>query len=151
MSVQPPRSSGAATGPEEVLDWSEEEIEAPELALALGDLPGERVTERDIDVYRETTRSQLARWLMALLTLVVVALLLYAGLELAGVFHQIAGVGIGDLAQTVLTPVVTLSGTALGFYYGAHSATGSTEPRQRRIVTPQRNPGYTRQIWRKIW
>jgi lipid-binding SYLF domain-containing protein len=74
---------------------------------------------------RETTRSQLARWLMGLLTLTVVTLLLLAGLQLAGIVGA-SGTSIRDLAQIVLTPVVTLTGTALGFYFGSQSTTGES-------------------------
>src|SRR6266542_6165393 len=72
----------------------------------------------NVETYRETTRSQLARWLMVLLSVTVLTLLLLAGLQLAGIVGR-SQISIRDLAQVTLTPVVTLTGTALGFYFGA--------------------------------
>jgi hypothetical protein len=99
------------------------------------------------DEHRETTRAQLAKWLMALLTLTVLTILALAFLEMAGALGDEKG-ELRDVAQFVLTPVVTLVGTALGFYFGAQSVGGGKEEGQ--MPTP-RPPGKIRQFGRWLW
>ena len=73
--------------------------------------PGKRF---DPNPVREQTRSLLAQALVALL--VVVSILLI-------VFVATGNINIDDakdLAGTVLSPLIAVTGTALGFYFGGH-------------------------------
>jgi hypothetical protein len=117
---------------EEGLQAAREEIETPSTVAG----------------HRETTRSQLARWLMGLLTITVLSLILLAGLQLADVIGM-RGTSIGDLAQIVLTPVVTLTGTALGFYFGAQGLSGG-EPSTGGMPA-RRDPGILRKAFHQLW
>jgi hypothetical protein len=105
-------------GPGQELNWLAEEGVRPAVERPILE-PSDR--RSSIEGHRETTRSVLAQWLMLLLTIVVVGLLILAGLQMAGVFNQ-SVLSITDLATAVLTPIVTLAGTALGFYFGAQTA-----------------------------
>jgi hypothetical protein len=84
---------------------------------------------------------------MGLLTITVLTILLLAGLQLAGIVGP-ARISIRDLAQITLTPVVTLTGTALGFYFGAQTATSNgSEPE----MPAPRPPGSLRRLMQRIW
>ncbi len=63
---------------------------------------------------RETTRSKIAIRLVWLLVLVSLALI---GLTAGGLLTIDEA---KDLAGAVLSPIIAVTGTALGFYYGGH-------------------------------
>jgi hypothetical protein len=126
------------------VDWIEDEgVQDPAEPIA------EPATGASVELHRETTRGQLARGLMALLSVTVGAILLMAGLQMADILDK-GQVSIRDLGQVVLTPVVTLTGTALGFYFGAQTARGSalgaagTWPRTREA-------GKIRKLYYWLW
>jgi hypothetical protein len=122
-------------------DWAAEE----------GPTAAEKEIERpalSAEVHRETTRAHLAKWLMALLTLTVLTILLLAGLEMAGLLEDNHDGQLGNLAQLVLTPVVTLVGTALGFYFGAQSV---TEHGGNGGMPAPRPPGKIRRLGNWLW
>src|SRR5689334_1191719 len=100
-----------APPPERPLNWADEEPGAIERPIVQPTPSGVSVEFR-----RETTRSRLAHALMMLLALTVLTILLLAGLQKARILHE-DQISIVDLTQAVLTPVVTLTGTALGFYF----------------------------------
>jgi hypothetical protein len=134
-----PNPASLAAEPRPV-DWLDEEGIAP--AEETISIPA------SVEGHRETTRSHLARWLMGLLTITVLTLLLLAGLQLAGIIGT-TGISIADLAQIVLTPVVTLTGTALGFYFGAQSTSaGGSAPSG---LPAAREPGLVRKTARWLW
>jgi hypothetical protein len=66
----------------------------------------------DIEGVREQTRSRLAQALVALLFLVATLLVVLTA------FDKLSVEEAKDLAATVLGPVVAVTGTALGFYFG---------------------------------
>jgi hypothetical protein len=67
---------------------------------------------------QENARRRLALGLLILLSVVVIALL-------GGTFADWISVDeSGELAQAILSPVVVLTGTALGFYFGGQSNSG---------------------------
>jgi hypothetical protein len=103
-------------GPE--FNWTEEpqEIQTAPVTSTIAEPAGVGLAK-----HRETTRSALALWLMFLLTLIVVGLLVLAGVEMAGIVKSNV-LSVTDLATAVLMPIVTLAGTALGFYFGAQTA-----------------------------
>jgi hypothetical protein len=68
---------------------------------------------------RETTRSKIAIRLVWLLVLVSAALI---GLTAAGLLTIDES---KDLAGAVLSPIIAVTGTALGFYYGGHGKADS--------------------------
>jgi fatty acid desaturase len=73
--------------------------------------------QQDLKAYdpakdQEDARRRLAYGLLALLGFVVVALLV------ADFFHWVSTDDVKDLALAVLSPIVVLVGTALGFYFG---------------------------------
>lgn len=63
---------------------------------------------------REKTRSQLAVGLLALLAIVALSLI---GLT---AWHKLAPDTTKDLIEGILSPLVAVTGTALGFYFGGH-------------------------------
>jgi hypothetical protein len=63
---------------------------------------------------REKTRSQLALGLLILLAAVALSLV---GLTAA---HRLAPETTKDLVAGILSPLVAVTGTALGFYFGGH-------------------------------
>jgi hypothetical protein len=143
---KPPRIDWA-----DEFDWASEVGEGPTAAI---EKPIEQPAPAgSVDLHRETTRSELARRLMGLLTITVLTIFLLAGLQLAGILGT-AQISIRELAQIVLTPVVTLTGTALGFYYGAQS-TGTTEPNQPAApangLPSAREPGKLRKAAQWLW
>jgi len=73
-----------------------------------------RVSGREIDLetVREKTRSRLAQLLVVLLVLVALSLI---GLTAWG---KLSIDEAKDLAGTVLSPLIAVTGTALGFYFG---------------------------------
>lgn len=137
---------------------SRREVDAPEVdepSVNWAEEEGPAAADKEIkepalslDVHRETTRAQLAKWLMALLTLTVSTILLLAGLQMAGLLEDRGRIQIGDLAQAVLTPVVTLAGTALGFYFGTQSVTGRDG---NGGFPPPSPPGKIRSLGRWLW
>jgi hypothetical protein len=68
----------------------------------------------DPEPRREETRSRLAIALVALLFLVATLLIVFTAAALLSIEEA------KDLAATVLSPVVAVTGTALGFYFGGH-------------------------------
>jgi hypothetical protein len=147
---QPPEVGPAPVVPAIEIEWAPDaDAEVAEVGLetalteTIADV-GIRDVKTSIAFYRETTRSVLAKWLMFLVTLVIVGLLVLAGLQMAGTIK--ATVSILDLATGVLTPVVTLAGTALGFYFGAQTATESTADE-----VAAREKGWIRKTWEKVW
>lgn len=120
--------SDDAPGPVVDINWATEPVEK---ASAVAPVPKGGPTDVSLARHRETTRSTLAKWLMALLTLVVVGLLAAAGLQMTGDVSSSA-LSISDLATAVLTPVATLTGTALGFYFGAQTAAADAKADERR-------------------
>src|SRR5437870_3811644 len=93
-SRRPPPSASEGPTPEEAPEDQKDTAAQP---IRLVDDPVERsvgVTREigtpsaaapSVAQYRETTRSVIARWLMGLLTLTVVAILALAGLQMAGI------------------------------------------------------------------
>jgi hypothetical protein len=74
-----------------------------------------RVSRRvDLETVREETRSRLAQVLVALLVVVALSLV---GLTAWG---KLSIDQAKDLAGVVLSPLVAVTGTALGFYFGGH-------------------------------
>ena len=69
--------------------------------------------ERDPDAPREVIRSDLARGLLWLLTITIGAVIFFVGL---------GQVPSDVLTQSIFPSLVTLTGTALGFYFGAQTA-----------------------------
>jgi len=65
-----------------------------------------------IDVSRERVRGILAIFLLALLSLVILSLLL------ATIADWLTTTEVSDLLDPLITPLVALTGTALGFYFG---------------------------------
>jgi hypothetical protein len=144
-----PRASTGDTDAERqvVYDWTDEPLEkaaakAPETQI---ETPG----AGSLEMHRETTRGQLARWLMALLSVTVGTILLLGGLQMADILDG-AKISVQDLAQAVLTPVVTLTGTALGFYFGAQTAGKNTGGTIGNWPKP-REPGKVRKFYRWLW
>jgi hypothetical protein len=68
---------------------------------------------------REKTRSKIALKLVWLLVLVAASLI---GLTAGGLLTIDEA---KDLAGAVLSPIIAVTGTALGFYYGGHGTGGS--------------------------
>ncbi len=68
---------------------------------------------------REKTRSKIALKLVCLLMLVSLSLI---GLTAGGLLTIDEA---KDLAGAVLSPIIAVTGTALGFYYGGHGTGGS--------------------------
>jgi len=69
--------------------------------------------ERDPEAPREVIRSDLARGLLWLLTITIGAVIFFVGL---------GQVPSEVLTQSIFPSLVTLTGTALGFYFGAQTA-----------------------------
>jgi hypothetical protein len=63
---------------------------------------------------REKTRSELALGLLILLGLVALSLI---GLT---AWHRLAPETTKDLTEGILSPLIAVTGTALGFYFGGH-------------------------------
>jgi hypothetical protein len=63
---------------------------------------------------REKTRSELAIGLLALLAVVALSLI---GLT---AWHRLAPDTTKDLVEGILSPLIAVTGTALGFYFGGH-------------------------------
>jgi hypothetical protein len=74
---------------------------------------GTQPLERDPDAPREVIRSDLARGLLWLLTITIGAVIFFVGL---------GQVPSDVLTQSIFPSLVTLTGTALGFYFGAQTA-----------------------------
>jgi hypothetical protein len=68
---------------------------------------------RDPDPAREAVRSDLARGLLWLLTITIASVIFFVGL---------GQVPSEVLTQSIFPSLVTLTGTALGFYFGAQTA-----------------------------
>lgn len=124
MSVDP-------TKPIADVNWTTEPVEQASAAVPVPKGAPSDISVINIEGHRETTRSTLAKWLMGLLTLVVVGVLAAGGLQMTGVVSA-TPLSISDLATAVLTPVATLAGTALGFYFGAQTAGSSAKAEERR-------------------
>jgi hypothetical protein len=67
---------------------------------------------------REKTRRQLALLLAWLLAAVAVSLIACVA------FNKLTDREAKDLAAAVLSPIVAVTGTALGFYFGGHASRG---------------------------
>lgn len=65
-----------------------------------------------IEVSRERVRGVLAIFLLSLLGLVILTLLL------AAIADWLTTTEVKDLLEPLITPLVALAGTALGFYFG---------------------------------
>lgn len=68
----------------------------------------------DIARQRENVRAELARWVMALLTVVAIGV---------AVLVISKGSAAEVLATALFTPVVGIAGTVLGFYFGSQEGT----------------------------
>lgn len=68
----------------------------------------------DLETIREQTRSYIAKALVLLLVAVTLALI---GLT---AWHRLSVGDAKDLAGAVLSPLIAVTGTALGFYFGGH-------------------------------
>lgn len=68
--------------------------------------------EYNIEEHRETTRRQLALLLAILLAVTATSLIALTAVELLNINDA------KELAASVLSPVVAVTGTALGFYFG---------------------------------
>jgi hypothetical protein len=68
----------------------------------------------DLATIQEHTRSYIAKLLVLLLSVVILALI---GLT---AWHRLSIDDAKDLAATVLSPLIAVTGTALGFYFGGH-------------------------------
>jgi len=64
--------------------------------------------------HREHTRAHLAEGLAVLLAFVGILLILLTA------FKKISLSDAKDLAEVIFSPIVVLTGTALGFYFGVH-------------------------------
>jgi hypothetical protein len=122
MSVVPPQNTESstdpsATQPNDAVEVRDLEQEEPQHSAKVVDAkPVTPVTKPyNLDEAREGTRGDLARGLLWLLTLTIGALILFVGMgRLDGAM----------IAQSVFPSLVTLAGTALGFYFGSQT-TGS--------------------------
>jgi len=63
---------------------------------------------------REKTRSQLALGLLILLAAVALSLIALTA------WHRLAPDTTKDLVEGILAPLIAVTGTALGFYFGGH-------------------------------
>jgi hypothetical protein len=68
---------------------------------------------------REITRSRLALILTGLVFLIAITLVIFLGTNLLSADET------KELAATVLSPIVAVTGTALGFYFGGRSGGGT--------------------------
>ena len=68
----------------------------------------------DIAQQRENVRAELARWVMALLTVVAIGV---------AILVICKGSSAEVLATALFTPVVGIAGTVLGFYFGSQDGT----------------------------
>ena len=68
-----------------------------------------------IEVSRERVRGVLAIFLLSLLGLVILSLLV------AAIADWLTTTEVKDLLEPLITPLVALTGTALGFYFGRAS------------------------------
>lgn len=115
----------------ELVDLGEAKIEeeAPkDLGKSKHFTPEEVVSETPVGISerRELTRGLLAAWLSGLLGAIVIA---------APVLLATKRVSIGELeklAQLILTPVVAIVGSVVGFYFGGVTAEAEPRPRRRR-------------------
>jgi len=82
----------------------------------LGPPPSPKLEKTEIAKAREVARRRIAYGLLALLSVVCLALLLA---EFAGWVKLDED---KDLATVILSPIVVLVGTALGFYFGGNSS-----------------------------
>jgi hypothetical protein len=84
--------------------------------------PTVRVGETvDIATIQEQTRSYIAKLLVLLLAAVTLALI---GLT---AWHKLSIEDAKDLAGAVLSPLIAVTGTALGFYFGGHVGHGGSK------------------------
>lgn len=104
---------GAGAGGNDDGDEEPESIEAAFEAVDANAAKENDVIERDPDAPREVIRSDLARGLLWLLTITIGAVIFFVGL---GQVHS------DVLTQSIFPSLVTLTGTALGFYFGAQTA-----------------------------
>jgi hypothetical protein len=114
MSVIPPSSPPSVL--EEDLTASEPE---PSVRVATQPVIKPATRTYDPEQAREGTRGDLARGLLWLLSLTIGGMLVFVGLG------RLDGV---TLAQSVFPSLVTLAGTALGFYFGSASRDSSGTP-----------------------
>lgn len=68
---------------------------------------------------REKTRSRLAQGLLLLLAVVALALVVLTAVDLLSIDDA------KDLGVAVFTPLVAVTGAALGFYFGGHRGSGN--------------------------
>jgi hypothetical protein len=64
--------------------------------------------------HREHTRAQLAEGLAVLLAVVAILLIVLTAAKAISISDA------KDLAEVIFSPIVVLTGTALGFYFGVH-------------------------------
>lgn len=91
----------------------------------------ERVTPYDPDKVREETRSDLARIILYLLAFVIGGTLLFIGTG------QLPAT---TLVQSIFPSLVTLAGTALGFYFGAQAAREGAKTGDQSGGQPKNSP-----------
>jgi hypothetical protein len=115
------------------------------VAAGIAELPAP-----SLEGYRETTRSGLAKWLMVLLTVVVVGVLTLSGLQMAKIVDA-SVLSIPDLATAVFTPIVTLAGTALGFYFGAQTAAANGDSVGAGGMPAPSEKGWIRKAFSRVW
>jgi hypothetical protein len=92
-------------------------VTQPAPAGGVLDLLMPQTTEYQIEVAQEKTRGWLAFSLMALLAVLVITLA-YAGIQRIDPFDLEA---LGLLLSGLLSPVIGLLGTVMGFYFGQQS------------------------------
>lgn len=109
--VPPPPVGGADANGGRGGDGGEPVSFADEVPSALPPRPPIRVF--NMDEAREGTRADLAKRLVWLLVVVVVAAMMFVGM---GILEGAV------VVQSVLPSIVALTGTALGFYFGTHAA-----------------------------
>lgn len=126
-----PAGQGAASAvekrppPDEQAEAADEQFEFDEFPnLVLSDIP--RVKTRPVPTVNEA-RFLIAKWLVTILAFVVCAgVLLY-------VFNALNGADsstLKDLLAIIFGPVVTLVGSATGFYFGERSGERAAERRE---------------------
>lgn len=117
MSAIPPTSPPSTPLPPPPAEIDLTAVE-PEASSQVTEEPAEPPALRayDPEEAREGTRGDLARGLLWLLTLTIGGMIVFVGMG------RLDGV---TLAQSVFPSLVTLAGTALGFYFGSQTARNS--------------------------
>lgn len=115
---QQPSSGSSADGLKEIDLTQQNPVDSERIVKQETIRTVPKVAEYDLVQAQEGTRGDLARGLLWLLTMTIGGMILFVGLgRLDGTL----------LAQSVFPSLVTLAGTALGFYFGSHTGRGTDD------------------------